>query len=103
MKGIRWIGTRGLQQFIGFWYRKEALLWLPSGWFPYYAEWIISWPSAPLGSISIVMWSWACAGFFTLIGDTVRAVSGLARGPKVARPVPATAKPTAASNEKKTS
>lgn len=83
LKIIRWVGTRGLQQVIGFWYRKEALFWLPAGWFPYHMEWIMSWPSAPLGSISIVMWSWACAGFVSLVADAIGAAHSLRTMPKM--------------------
>ncbi|KAJ2905246.1 uncharacterized protein MKZ38_005948 [Zalerion maritima] len=104
MKIIRWLSTRGLQQVVGFWYRKDPLFWLPAGWFPYYAEWIISFPSAPLGGVSIMMWSWASAGFVTLLSDTIRSVAGLSMASKTATPGatenPSTPKET---SEKKTS
>jgi hypothetical protein len=45
------------------------MFWLPHGWFPYYAEWIISFPRAPLGSVSIASWQLACAGIVTLLID----------------------------------
>lgn len=69
--------------FLPFWYSKEPMFWLPHGWFPYYAEWILSFPRAPLGSISIVSWQLACNGVIMLVSDTFTAILGLALGAKV--------------------
>ena len=43
---------------------------------PYYIEWILSFPKAPLGSISVQSWWIACASVILLVGDA--AVSGWA-------------------------
>lgn len=51
---------------------------------PYYAEWLLSFPRAPLGSISIQAWSLACAAIILLVSDalvaTVVLVMGAGRG-----------------------
>lgn len=53
------------------------MFWLPHGWFPYYAEWIISFPRAPMGSVSVASWQLACTGVITLVADTITAIVGL--------------------------
>lgn len=53
------------------------MFWLPHGWFPYYAEWIISFPRAPMGSVSVASWQLACTGVITLVADTITAILGL--------------------------
>lgn len=85
------------------------MFWLPHGWFPYYAEWVLSFPRAPLGSISIVSWQLACNGVIMLASDTVTAILGLILGAKVqAREQPmkaaqGTDKPRPATGSKKDS
>lgn len=69
--------TRAPQYLLPFWYAKEPMFWLPHGWFPYYAEWIISFPRAPLGSVSVASWQLACTGFVTLVSDLIAGVLGL--------------------------
>lgn len=56
------------------------MFWLPYGWFPYYAEWLLSFPRAPLGSVSIASWQLACTGVVQLAGETIVAVVGLVAG-----------------------
>lgn len=53
------------------------MFWLPQGWMPYYAEWLISFPRAPLGSVSIQAWQLACSSVILLVSDAVVAVIGL--------------------------
>ena len=74
---VRVVATRGVQWFLPFWYSREPMFWLPYGWFPYYVEWFASFPRAPLGSVSIVVWQWACTGVLTLVMETFMAVFGL--------------------------
>lgn len=50
------------------------MFWLPHGWFPYYAEWIISFPRAPLGSVSVASWQLACTTVVALVSDTLGAI-----------------------------
>ncbi|KAI8960507.1 CHD5-like protein-domain-containing protein [Daldinia sp. FL1419] len=81
---LRWLATSGLKFLLPFWYAKQPMFWLPHGWFPYYAEWILSFPRAPVGSVSIASWQTACAGVVLLVSDTVAAILGLALGAKIA-------------------
>ncbi|KAK7748035.1 GET complex subunit get1 [Cytospora paraplurivora] len=74
VSGARWFCTSGLRWFLPFWYSREPIFWLPHGWFPYYAEWLISFPRAPLGSVSVASWQLACAGVVALLADTIGAI-----------------------------
>lgn len=80
---IRWSATSGLKLVLPFWYGKQPMFWLPKGWFPYYMEWILSFPRAPLGSVSITSWHWACSGAILLASDLIMAILGLILGAKV--------------------
>lgn len=98
----RWLCTSGLRYFLPFWYSRSPMFWLPHGWFPYYAEWIISFPRAPMGSVSVASWQLACTGVITLVADTIAALVGLVvaakeagQGKKTEEPVKASAAPTA--------
>jgi hypothetical protein len=62
---------------IQFWYAKEPMFWLPHGRIPYYGEWLLSCPRAPLGSISIQVWGMACAATILLVSDAIVAAVGL--------------------------
>lgn len=53
------------------------MFWLPYGWFPYYAEWLMSFPKAPMGSVSIVSWQLACNGMVTLLTELITSILGL--------------------------
>lgn len=63
-----------MRWFLPFWYSREPMFWLPHGWFPYYAEWLISFPRAPLGSVSVASWQLACRGVIALVADTIGAI-----------------------------
>ena len=65
------------------------MFWLPHGWFPYYAEWIISFPRAPLGSVSIASWQLACTGIIALVSDALRGMIPSAQKQKQPVAVPA--------------
>ncbi|KAI1846438.1 hypothetical protein JX266_007335, partial [Neoarthrinium moseri] len=80
---VRWSLTRGLKIVLPLWYSRQPMFWLPKGWFPYYVEWILSFPRAPLGSISIVSWQMACTGVIMLVSDTITAVLGLILGARL--------------------
>jgi tail-anchored protein insertion receptor len=49
------------------------MFWLPHGWMPYYAEWLLSFPRAPLGSVSIQGWVLACGAVILLVSDAITA------------------------------
>lgn len=74
---LRWLGTNGLRMLLQFWFSKQPMFWIPSGWVPYYAEWLLSFPRAPLGSISIQAWVLACGAIILLVNDAIIAVIGL--------------------------
>jgi hypothetical protein len=77
------------------------MYWLPKGWIPWYGEWILAFPYAPRGSVSVQVWQFACGAVLGMIFEALTALSALL----VARPTANGAKteePTSAS-EKKTS
>ncbi|KAH7160699.1 CHD5-like protein-domain-containing protein [Dactylonectria macrodidyma] len=107
LTAVRVVVTRAPQYFLPFWYATEPMFWLPHGWFPYYAEWILSFPRAPIGSVSIASWQLACTAVIAMFSDVIVAIIGLALGGKKEE-APIAAKPTAekksgkaASTEKK--
>lgn len=71
---LRWLGTQGLRFVLQFWFAKSPMFWVPAGWVPYYVEWILSFPRAPLGSVSINIWGIACASMIALVGEALAAV-----------------------------
>jgi hypothetical protein len=58
--GLRWLGTNGMRYLLQFCFSRQALFWLPQGWVPGYVEWLLSFPRAPKGSISIARQSLHC-------------------------------------------
>ncbi|KAI1149171.1 CHD5-like protein-domain-containing protein [Nemania diffusa] len=87
---IRWCATSGVKFILPWIYGKEPMFWLPNGWFPYYVEWILSFPRAPLGSISIVSWQTACAAAVLLFSDAIITTFAFAVGAKPAQKQPVT-------------
>ncbi|KAK5114964.1 hypothetical protein LTR85_010002 [Meristemomyces frigidus] len=77
---LRWGGTQGLQFLCNFWFSGHAMFWLPQNWVPYPAEWVLSFPRAPLGSVSINVWTMACASVIALVSEGFRAVWALKEG-----------------------
>lgn len=110
VNSARWLGTSGMRYFLPFWYSKTPMFWLPHGWFPYHAEWIISFPRAPIGSVSVASWQLACTGVITLVADTITAVISLvvaamqgSKGKHAENPInasSATTDPTSSQGEK---
>ncbi|KAL1838971.1 hypothetical protein VTJ49DRAFT_2016 [Mycothermus thermophilus] len=101
----RLVSTRGLQWLLPMWYAREPMFWLPYGWFPYYVEWFASFPRAPLGSVSIVVWQWACTAMLALLIEAVVGVLGLVavgkeKKQKQKQPVPAGSAPAGGKTEK---
>lgn len=77
------------------------MFWLPHGWFPYYAEWILSFPRAPIGSVSIASWQLACTGVIALFSDLIVGIFGLLLNAKQAKEAPVAAEKVAAQEKKK--
>lgn len=48
---VIWIGTTGVQFVVGWWYRKAAVFYLPTGWFGPLTWWL-AFPFAPTGGRS---------------------------------------------------
>ena len=104
LTAARLLVTHALKYGLPLWYARTPLFWLPYGWLPYYAEWLIALPRAPLGSVSVATWQVACAAVIHMAWDTAVAVVGLVvaaekgggnrlrkRGPDEAEKVPAAA------------
>ena len=73
-----------MRTILQFWYSKTPLFWMPRGWVPWYIEWLLAFPRAPRGSVSIQIWGIACATVIQLVGAAVVAtwVLGQAEGHK---------------------
>lgn len=55
------------------------------GWVPWYIEWVLSFPAAPIGSVSIQIWGIACITVVQMVGAAVVATFILERqGPQMA-------------------
>lgn len=74
VSGARWLSTNGLRFFLQFWYSRRPLFWIPQGWLPWYAEWLLAFPRGPRGSVSIQVWGAACACAIHLVGAAVSAI-----------------------------
>ncbi|KAF4999817.1 hypothetical protein FGRMN_2197 [Fusarium graminum] len=98
---LRVVVTRAPQYFLPFWFATQPMFWLPHGWFPYYAEWILSFPRAPIGSVSIASWQLACTGVIALLSDLIVGIVGLFVNAKQAKEAPIAAQKVAAEEKKK--
>lgn len=56
------------------------MFWIPKGWLPFFVEWLLSFPMAPRGSISVYIWGIACASVIQMVSDALVAVFVLAVG-----------------------
>lgn len=77
---LRWLGTQGVNFILNTWYAKQPMFWLPQGWVPYQAEWVLSLPRAPLGSISVNVWAIACGSVIGMISEGIIALWTLSHG-----------------------
>ena len=77
---VRFVSTNGLRLFLQFWYSKRPIFWIPQGWAPAYVQWLLSFPRAPTGSVSIQIWGIACASVISLFGSAVVASLLLVQG-----------------------
>lgn len=74
MRIARWLSTNGLKIFLQFYYTKTPMFALPEGWLPYPVEWVLSFPKAPVGTVSIQMWSNVCAAAIALFAEILGGV-----------------------------
>lgn len=56
------------------------MFWIPKGWLPFWVEWILAFPRAPTGSVSIYIWSVACGSVIRMVSDALVASFVLAVG-----------------------
>lgn len=82
IKTVRWASTTGITIILQFWFSRSPIYDLPRGWFPWQVEWILSFPRAPLGTVSIQVWGGACGTVIALIGGAVAAVVPALKGSK---------------------
>ncbi|RMZ03378.1 hypothetical protein D0862_05663 [Hortaea werneckii] len=80
ISALRWLGTQGLQFLCNAYYSKQPMFYLPQYWVPYPVEWILSFPRAPIGSISVNIWAIACACVIGLVSEAIRATFTLRQG-----------------------
>lgn len=79
-----WVFTTGLSFFVGWWYRKAAVFYLPAGWLGPLGWWM-AFPFAPKGSVSVGVWQMACRRVIKVGERTVKNI--LAPPEPVAVPV----------------
>lgn len=68
-----------MRYLVQFWFSKRAVFWLPQGWVPGYIEWILAFPRAPTGSISIQVWGIACVSVIQMVSEAVVALYTLSQ------------------------
>ncbi|KAF2155691.1 Guided entry of tail-anchored protein 1 [Myriangium duriaei CBS 260.36] len=78
--GLRWAGTTGLRFVLQFWFSKRPMFWIPRGWVPGYVEWLLAFPRAPTGAVSMQVWWIACASVIALVGEALGATVVLVSG-----------------------
>ncbi|KAL1977987.1 hypothetical protein VTN31DRAFT_846 [Thermomyces dupontii] len=71
IRTTRWLSTTGVRLLLQMYYSKTPMFDLPQGWFPYPIEFVLSMPRAPLGTVSIQVWGFACGKVISLVGDAV--------------------------------
>ncbi len=79
---FRYLSTNGLRLLIQFYYAKTPMFWIPKGWVPNYAAFLLAFPRAPRGSVSVQMWGIACATVVQMVFAAVAAAWILLRREK---------------------
>ncbi|KAF2210127.1 hypothetical protein CERZMDRAFT_99818 [Cercospora zeae-maydis SCOH1-5] len=77
---LRWLGTQGVNFLLNTYYSKTPMFYLPQGWVPYYAEWLLSFPRAPVGGVSVNVWAIACGSVIGMVMELVVAAMALKKG-----------------------
>ncbi|EAW10100.1 guided entry of tail-anchored proteins factor 1 [Aspergillus clavatus NRRL 1] len=94
VKIARWLSTSGLKIFLQFYYSKTPVFALPAGWFPSIVEWMLSFPRAPRGSVSVQVWNSVCATAIAVMAEIFAAMLVRMRGQAAARTPAAKAQKT---------
>ncbi|KAE8541925.1 protein GET1 [Cryptococcus gattii VGV] len=84
---LLWLMTTGAQFLLSWWFRKQPIFWLPEGWVPYPVAWLLSFPSAPIGSVSSGAWGAICRCVLNTLQEIIQSL--LAPAPAGTTPVPA--------------
>ncbi|KAL8292142.1 hypothetical protein RQP46_001608 [Phenoliferia psychrophenolica] len=79
-KRMLWILTTVLPFIISSWHRKEAVFYLPKGWFGPLGWWM-GLPSAPAGGIACGIWTMACKKTLGAVHDIVVDLAGAGKVP----------------------
>lgn len=69
VRTVRWLSTNGLKIVLQFYYTKSPMFTLPGGWLPYPVEWILCFPKAPVGTVSIQVWNNLCAAAIAVFAE----------------------------------
>ncbi|GIZ44195.1 hypothetical protein CKM354_000739900 [Cercospora kikuchii] len=77
---LRWVGTQGVNFLLNTYYSKTPMFYLPQGWVPYHAEWLLSFPRAPVGGVSVNVWAIACGSVIGMVMELVVAALALKKG-----------------------
>ncbi|ORY35685.1 protein GET1 [Naematelia encephala] len=95
---VLWLVTTGAQLVLVWWYRRQPVFYLPQTWTPGVVRWILSFPSAPSGSVSSGAWCTVCKRVLSTLEEIVKDLilpSGVT-APIPTAPVPATSEKTPA-------
>ncbi|KAI9714381.1 MAG: GET complex subunit get1 [Bogoriella megaspora] len=79
----RWLLINGSRIILQYWYAREAMFWIPQGWVPGPVEYILAFPRAPRGSISIQIWQVACSSVTAMMFEAITALRALKSKTKV--------------------
>ncbi len=89
MTTTRTLVTTALQLAPQLWYLRRPAFLLPRGLVPGAVAWLLAWPKAPAGSVSVQVWGLACATVIRLVAAAVAATWALRVGRASAgRPAP---------------
>ena len=80
LTALQFLGSQALNFGCTMYYAKEPMFWLPQGWVPYPVEWVLSLTRAPLGCVSVNVWSFACASVIAMVSEAVMAMWTLRAG-----------------------
>ncbi|KAK4689187.1 tail-anchored protein insertion receptor, partial [Tremellales sp. Uapishka_1] len=75
---LMWISTTGARMVLVWWFRKSPVFWLPKQWVPRPVAYLLSFPSAPRGSVSSGVWATVCARVLASGEEIVKELFGAA-------------------------
>ncbi|KAF8418602.1 CHD5-like protein-domain-containing protein [Tirmania nivea] len=66
-RALRFLLTTGFRMGVQIYYIKSPVFYIPKGWVPGYFEFILAFPKAPRGSVSVQAWGLACGTVVELV------------------------------------